>query len=188
MTLYAVVWSKRQTAVLLSVAPHPPLLLQAPWDSNPCCLPTLRPHSQPWNCQETSLLPKIHSSLAVVQLLALGCTCPDHTFFLLRTGWGIIHHFKCFGYRFPQHSPLQSEFWSLLRADLQLMLVLWRGLAMVKALHSWPPQKFRTLLCWDGFRNTGVSVMRSRKGRLLLEICLANWKETILGESEENSC
>lgn len=180
--LWAVGWSKRQSAVFLIMAHPPPVLLQAHWDSNPCCLPTLRPRSpSALGLSGIRSFTHSHPSLPVVQLLALGWTCPDCTFFLQKTGWGIIHNFKCFGWRFPQHLPFVQ--WILVTAQgWPFLPVLWRGPGKVKVLHSSILQKLKTLLCWDGFGNNGVSVRKSRRGRLLLET-----ERRIFWESEEKS-
>lgn len=73
-------------------------------------------HHQPWNWQEADRsLTQSYSALVEVQLRALGCTCPDCTFFLQKAAWGTTHHFKCFGYRFPQHLPFVQ--WILVTAQ-----------------------------------------------------------------------
>lgn len=126
-------------------------------------------HTQPWNCQETSLLSQAiclwQCSFLLWAVPVLTAHSPykrlDEELFIILNA--LIKSFL-------STLLLCSEFWLFLRADLQFTPVVWRGVGMVKALHSWPLQNFKTLICWDGFGNNGVSVGKSRKGRLLLEV------------------
>lgn len=119
--LQAMKWHERETAAFLNLASSPPLLLQVPWDGNPHCLPTPRPHS--WSAlalgesRWQGLSPKAVQDICVTG--AASCAgldpSPLHNLPTQDCRWGAIHHFKFSIYRFPQ--CLTFVLWILVMAQ-----------------------------------------------------------------------